>query len=173
LRNPTSISSLRRNGWKIPTKPGVYWWFFSPGHTKRLGVPPESLKQCRAFESKVCLYHGMAKNLRERIRWHADQDLTVGALRSGWLSTLRFTLLALNDTHFASGPTLINGFMDALWVCWREARDLEEAHSMEDAQFRAHYFPLNLKGNARRVLVDYRRFVRQRRRDYKRRHLGV
>ncbi len=55
-----------------------------------------------APDGKVCLYHGMANNLAERVEWHAAQKLTLKCLQSGFLSTFRFTLLALNDFDYLS-----------------------------------------------------------------------
>ncbi len=54
----------------------------------------------------ICFLLREAANLAERVAWHAEQDLTVSALRSGLLSTFRLTLLALNESNTQSADRL-------------------------------------------------------------------
>ena len=106
MTEPQPLSVLRENSWSdVPSSPGVYWWYFAPTELDRLRVSElcdvDQLRLRVAPDGKVCLYHGMANNLAERIEWHAAQKLSLKCLQSGFLSTFRFTLLALNDFDYS------------------------------------------------------------------------
>src|SRR5262249_34090688 len=97
-----SISTLRGNGWKgLPSQPGIYWWYFPEDCIKRFQIPEycDRLNLRSSPDEKLfCLYVGIGSDLFERIGpWHSAQRLTLSNLKSGWLSTLRRTLLALTE----------------------------------------------------------------------------
>lgn len=177
MTKPQLLSILRKSDWSgVPSSPGVYWWFFPLTALKRLHITElcdvTQLRLRRAPDGKVCLYHGMANNLVERVKWHAAQKLTVKCLQSGYLSTFRFTLLALNEFDYLKGTQEIDGFFDGLSVSWQAASTRAEAEALEQAELRgAHHFPLNIKGNRRAELSTYARHLRSARSAYKRQYV--
>lgn len=120
----------------------------------------------------MCLYHGMANDLAQRMAWHAAQKLTLSCLRSGFLSTFRFTLLTLNDFDYSEGEKQIDGYFDSLSVSWQTATSRREAAAIESAELRGPYhYPLNIQGNRRTELVDFVRYLKSTRCAYKRQYL--
>ena len=177
MTEPQLLSALRDSDWSgVPSSPGVYWWYFPMTSLERLRIAElcdvAKLRLRRTREGKVCLYHGMANNLAERIEWHAAQKLTVKYLQSGFLSTFRFTLLALNDFNYLEGAQEIDSFFDALSISWRVASTRGEAEAFEQAEFHGEYhYPLNIKGNRRPELIQYTRHLKSVRKAYKQRYV--
>ena len=171
-----SIEHLRDSKWmKVPVGPGVYWWYFASPHLKSIGFArhsiPEGLRLRRA-DGKVCLYVGIAANLRQRIEWHAAQRLRQSALRSRRLSTLRFSLLALAGFDYNAGDAEINKLMDELDVSWIPTRGKPEAEAIESSELHGDFhFPLNIRDNHRSETADFVRHLRDRRRAYRELHL--
>lgn len=167
------LSALRHANWSpIPKSPGVYWWYFPRTALAHLHIAQlcnvDQLHLREAFGGAVCLYHGMASNLADRVKWHAAQKLTPNSLRSGFLSTFRFTLLALNDFDYSRGAQQINGFFDELSISWRETSSREEAEEMERCELRGSYhYPLNIQGNKRPELALFTQYLKSKRRAYK------
>jgi len=176
MTKPQPVSALRRTGWSgVPSSPGVYWWYFPRNALDSLHIAKladvTKLRLRFAPDGKVCLYHGMANNLAERVQWHAAQKLTLTSLQSGFLSTFRFTLLALNDFDYLQGAEQqINKFFDSLSVSWRTTATREEAEAMELAELQGEYrYPLNIQGNHWPELVEFVRYLKSRRHAYKQR----
>ncbi len=173
--DPQLLSTLRVTAWSaLPSSPGVYWWYFPRTALDHLRIANLSdVSQLRfryAPDGKVCLYHGMANNLAERVEWHAAQKLTLSALRSGFLSTFRFSLLALNDFDYLQGAKQIDGFLDGLSVAWQATTTRHEAEEMERAELQGDYhFPLNIQGNREPELGAFLRHLKLTRSAYKRR----
>ncbi len=173
------IDELRAYRWSdVPDQPGVYWWYFPQSCldrfqiTKRCGADGLCLR--RAAERKVCLYHGMATSLRQRVAWHSEQELTLSALRSGFLSTFRFTLLALNGYDYSAGAKEIDRFMDQLAISWKLLATAIEAKSAEAEEIGGRFFyPLNLQGNHRPELANFHQYLKSARAAYKVRYLKV
>lgn len=176
LTEPQPLVALRATAWSgAPSSPGVYWWYFPHSALDQLHITELSdvskLRLRYAPDGKVCLYHGMAKNLSERVKWHAAQKLTSSSLQSGFLSTFRLTLLALNDfDYLRGGGEQIDGFFDSLSVAWRQATTHEEAKQMERYELQGEYhYPLNIQGNRRPELQTFVQHLKSSRKDYKRR----
>jgi hypothetical protein len=175
MTEPQPLSVLRKNGWSgVPSSPGVYWWYFTRAELDRLPVSElcdvANLRLRVAPDGKVCLYHGMANDLAERIEWHAAQRLTLKCLQSGFLSTFRFTLLALNNFDYLGGSTQIDDYFDSLSVSWQAANSRGEAESLERSELQGTYhYPLNIQGNRRPELVALVRHLKATRSSYKRR----
>jgi hypothetical protein len=173
------LDELRAGQWRdVPDTPGVYWWYFPPDYLASFQIDMHCgtgpLRLLRANEGQVCLYHGMATSLRQRVAWHSEQKLTDSALRSGFLSTFRFTLLALNDYNYSAGAQKIDEFMDGLAISWKSTATAMEAEAAESAGIQGEFhYPLNLSGNRRTELVAFHRHPKSLRREYKRRHLKV
>ena len=178
MTEPRPLSILRKNDWSgIPESPGVYWWYFEPTEIHRLGLSKlcnvDHLRLRVSPDGKVCLYTGMANNLAERIKWHAAQKLKLTCLRSGFLSTFRFTLLALNDFDYLGGPAQIDRYFDSLSVAWQAAKARDEAESLERSELRGTYhYPLNIQGNRLPELVALVGHLKATRSSYKRRFLN-
>ena len=178
MTEPQPLSVLRENSWSdVPSSPGVYWWYFAPTELDRLRVSElcdvDQLRLRVAPDGKVCLYHGMANNLAERIEWHAAQKLSLKCLQSGFLSTFRFTLLALNDFDYLGGSNQIDDYFDTLSVSWQAANARDEAESLERSELQGTYhYPLNIQGNRRPELVALVRHLKATRSFYKRRFVN-
>jgi hypothetical protein len=115
----------------------------------------------------------MANNLAERIEWHAAQRLTLKCLQSGFLSTFRFTLLALNDFDYLGGSNQIDDYFDTLSVSWQAANARDEAESLERSELQGTYhYPLNIQGNRRPEVAALVRHLKATRSSYKRRFLN-
>ena len=160
----------------VPESPGVYRWYFPPSAIKELKIDEftatANLHLRRAQNDYVCLYHGMAKNLRERVQWHAEQKLTRSVLSSGFLSTFRLTLLALNEFDFYLGDDEINGYFDDLLIEWTAVGSREAAMHMERLEFDSGFqFPLNIQGNRSSEPAGYLNHLKAARRSFKIRNL--
>lgn len=179
MNKPRQLKALRAASWSaLPSSPGVYWWFFPPAALECLRISDLSdvsrLRLRRAPDGQLCLYHGMANNLAERVKWHAAQKLTPGALRSGFLSTFRFTLLALNDFDYTQGATQIDRFFDGMSVAWLATATRKEAELMEQAELQGDFdYPLNIQGNRQPELAGFIRHLKSTRRTYKRKFVPV
>ena len=175
MTEPQLLAALREADWRgIPSSPGVYWWYFPRLSLDQLRIAELSdvatLRLRQSPDGKICLYHGMANNLAQRVEWHAAQKLTLNSLRSGFLSTFRFTLLALNDFDYMQGAQQIDGFFDGLSVAWRAAATRQEAEELERAELQGEYhYPLNIQGNRRPELRAFLRHLKSTRSTYKRR----
>lgn len=175
MMEPQPLAALRMAAWSdLPSSPGVYWWYFPRTALGRLRIAElaavSHLRFRNADDGKVCLYHGMANNLADRVEWHAAQKLTLSSLRSGFLSTFRFTLLALNDFDYLQGAKQIDGFFDGLSVAWRATTTRQEAEEMERVELQGDYhYPLNIQGNRHPELAGFIRHLKLTRCAYKRR----
>ena len=171
-----SICNLRDGGWKdVPRDPGVYWWYFPASCLDSLRIAEHcdvsSLSLRRTPDGKTCLYHGCASSLRQRVKWHAAQRLRPSALKSGFLSTFRFTLLSLNGFDYLSGESRLNGFMDELEIGWQAFPSKTDARAFEAKEIQGPYhYPLNIQENRRIELGVFRRHLKTARKEYKRRY---
>lgn len=91
------------------------------------------------------------------------------SLQSGFLSTFRFTLLALNEYDYLAGACQIDNYFDSLSIAWQAATTREEAESLERAELQGPYhYPLNIQGNRKPELRAFVRHLRSTRSAYKR-----
>ena len=178
MTEPQLLSILRNHKWSnLPTSPGVYWWYFPHTALDHLRIAEfcdiTKLRLRTAPDGKVCLYHGLAKSLVQRVEWHAAQKLTLSCLKTGFLSTFRFTLLALNDFDYPEGEEKIDKYFDALSVSWRSTTTREEAESIECSELDGEYhYPLNIQANKRPELLAYTRHLKAVRSNYKKRYIN-
>ena len=174
---PHPIERLRASDWmEIPNGPGVYWWYFPQRHLELFGIAhhcdADGLRLRRARSGRLCLYVGIAKSLRKRIKWHAAQPLRQSTLRSGWLSTLRFSLLALGKLNYNSGDAAINRLMDELSVSWASTQGKPEADLIEASELRGGFhFPLNIRDNHRLETARFVEHLQELRRVYRKQYL--
>jgi len=177
ITKPQRLADLRAAGWSgIPSSPGVYWWYFPRTALDDLRISQfcdtSRLRLRTLPDGEVCLYHGMANNLSQRVEWHAAQKLTLGSLNSGFLSTFRFTLLALNDFDYWQGEERIDDYFDGLSVAWQATSARQEAEELERTELGGEYhFPLNIQGNRGPELEGYLRHLKSARKAYKQRFL--
>lgn len=177
MNEPLPLSSLRAEGWQtIPDGPGVYRWYFTPEALHKLRIaefaPAARLHLRTAPNGHICLYHGMANSLAQRIKWHAAQRLARSSMESGFLSTFRFTLLALHQFDYWHDEERLNAEFDQLWVDWTPAESRPHALELEHQEFQSGFhYPLNLQGNPAPELAPYLRFVKDARKSYKLRTL--
>jgi hypothetical protein len=173
-----SIKTLRQDGWtSVPTDPGVYWWYFPESCLVDFKLAQycdlSQLVLRQTEDGLFCLYHGCASNLRQRVKWHAAQKLRQSALKSGFLSTFRFTLLALTGFEYASADAAINRFMDGLQIHWEPFDSKVEAKKAESVEFASrYYYPLNIQENRRLELAGFIVHLKQMRKQYKATHLA-
>ncbi|WP_442481455.1 GIY-YIG nuclease family protein [Aeoliella sp. SH292] len=174
---PRRLGKLRRNCWAdIPVEAGIYWWYFPKRCITQFQMTDycdtKNLHLRTSASGKVCLYVGIATSLRQRVAWHAAQPLRQSALRSGFLSTFRNTLLALNSIDYATGEDRINKFVDTLEIEWIETVDLDTAKQLEVSELIGDWhYPLNIQGNKQPLLQSYLRFLKQHRKSYRARML--
>ena len=175
--DPQPLAALRLSRWAtIPTSPGVYWWYFPASQVDRLRICElcdlSRLRLRGTDGGGVCLYHGLASNLAQRVEWHATQKLTMSSLQSGFLSTFRLTLLALNDFDYLEGGERIDAYFDTLSIVWRATSSRKEAEAIEHAELQGPYhYPLNIQGNARPELAAFGRQLKAARKAYRLRYL--
>ncbi|HEU4634921.1 MAG TPA: hypothetical protein VFS41_02000 [Edaphobacter sp.] len=178
MMTPVSLSVLRRNGWRgVPSDPGVYWWYFPVANLQHLKIndfcSPSELTLRVAPDGKVCLYHGLANNLAERVRWHAAQKLTLNNLQSGYLSTFRLTLLVLNQFDYRAGAESIDAFFDELSISWLPTKTRIEAENVERMELGGNFhYPLNIAGNSCPELRHFLRHLKAARSEYKHLYLS-
>ena len=171
------LGKLRATNWRtIPDDPGVYWWYFPRECVTRLRIGElcdvAALNLRASPSGKVCLYHGMAKSLAERVEWHAAQKLGLSALRSGFLSTFRLTLLALNEFDYLRGAAEIDAFMDELEVEWRIFPAEQAALAAEAAELTGPFhYPLNIQNNRKPGLAAFTQHLQAARKAYRQRYL--
>lgn len=178
MTQPQPLLMLRNHKWSdLPTTPGVYWWYFPRIALDHFCIAEfcdiTKLRLRTAPGGKVCLYHGLAKSIAQRVQWHAAQKLTLSCLQTGFLSTFRFTLLALNDFDYSEGVEKIDKYFDALSVSWRSTTTREEAESIECNELHGeYYYPLNIQGNKRSELLAFTRHLKVMRSAYKKRYIS-
>lgn len=179
MNKPQPISRLRANQWAdVPDSSGVYWWFFPIAELSRLGIDQycdlTTLKLRQSTDGEVCLYHGLAKSLSQRVAWHAEQKLLLSYLKSGFLSTFRFTLLALNDFDYGLGANAINRYFDSLTFSWQITDSRGAAQEIEHFELTGEYhYPLNIQGNKRPELRAFTKHLKSVRRDYRKRYTSI
>lgn len=144
----------------IPTEPGVYRWWFPKEIAEKLLLPLECVDNKSIDKDDVngeqywCLYLGISKNLRQRIRWHIAQKHTRSAVDSGYLSTLRKTISALLDSKKNPMETeqAVNKVLDECYWDWETMPTHPEAKKKEKEILSENYLPLNIQDNK---VVDY------------------
>jgi hypothetical protein len=168
------IHELRESKWRsIPAGPGYYLWYFPKSCIEEMGMieylENEKLNFQRLDNGMIGLYFGIAINLRERVRWHSAQPLTLSALSSGYLSTFRFSLLSmLNIKYSLENTQKINDFMDLLMITWTETLTKEDACAKEAEVLTSDVtYLMNLQGNKTPGAQEMINKIKIKRRSYK------
>ena len=175
----SKVSVLRECKFKcVEKRPGFYRWWFKKeaaqslikNMTGWLTEDDKFLIQNFDGEEYIALYFGISKDMRGRIKWHANQKHTSSTVSKGFLSTLRQTLSALLETPMSQSYQAINDFIDCncIWE-WSYTDTCEAAHLVELSVLsqRDYYYPLNVKDN-QTVHTDALKWLRQQRKEYRR-----
>jgi hypothetical protein len=92
----------------------------------------------------------------------------------GFFPRYGFTLLALNEFDYLLGAKQINGYFDELVDGWQSCKTREEAEALEQAELLGdHHYPLNIQENRKPELLQYVRFLKDVRKTYRNRYLGM
>lgn len=146
----------------VEERPGVYTWWFKESEAesimRKLGLlnfMDRLMVRKINGENYYALYFGIAggkSGLLGRIKWHVCQKHTASTVKSGYLSTLRKTICAINGCDMTKGESITNEVMDrnCYWEWWYTKNE-EDAETIEKQELCTHYYPLNIKDNK---LVD-------------------
>lgn len=142
----------------VENRPGIYIWWFKDSAAKSIMGQLGLLKHMdRLLAKKIngencrALYFGIAggkSGLLGRIKWHVCQKHTESTVKSGYLSTLRQTLCAINGYDMSKGESITNAFIDGncYWE-WKYTESETDAETIEKNELRTNYYPLNVKDN--------------------------
>lgn len=137
----------------IPKEPGVYRWWFPRGLAEKLLKPLAGVKinliRKEIIDGKEywCLYFGIAKDLRQRIRWHTCQKHSPSAVKHGFLSTLRQSISALLGLDQTMSAADVSDVLEKCYWDWCPTATKEDAEDIEKEQLISGYFPINIQGN--------------------------
>lgn len=144
---------LKSKDCPVPKAPGVYRWWFERKAAEQLLEPLQGVDTARILKENIdgkewwCLYFGISKDLRMRVKWHVTQQHSASAVKSGFLSTLRQTITALLRKPASSSEDCVNEKLYACMWDWMPTATLDDAKAMEKDMLSKGYFPLNLQNN--------------------------
>lgn len=154
--NRISVKALKEHDPRftsIPKEPGIYRWWFPKERAQQLlssihGIETNRIcKEAIQGEEYWCLYFGIAKDLRQRIRWHACQKHTASAVKHGILSTLRQSVSALLQLDQTISTDKVNEVLECCYWDWLSTASKEEAKIIEKREISKGYFPINIQEN--------------------------
>lgn len=137
----------------IPKEPGIYRWWFPKETAQQLlssihGIETNRIcKEVIQGEEYWCLYFGIAKDLRQRIRWHACQKHTASAVKHGILSTLRQSISALSQLDQTTSTDKVSELLERCYWDWLSTASKEDAKIIEKREISKGYFPINIQEN--------------------------
>ncbi len=137
----------------IPKEPGIYRWWFPKETAQQLlssihGIETHRIcKEVIQGEEYWCLYFGIAKDLRQRIRWHACQKHTASAVKHGILSTLRQSISALLQLDQTTSTDKVSELLERCYWDWLSTASKEDAKIIEKREISKGYFPINIQEN--------------------------
>lgn len=137
----------------IPKEPGIYRWWFPKETAQQLlssihGIETNRIcKEVIQGEEYWCLYFGIAKDLRQRIRWHACQQHTASAVKHGILSTLRQSISALLQLDQTMSTDKVSELLERCYWDWLSTASKEDAKIIEKRESSKGYFPINIQEN--------------------------
>ena len=137
----------------IPKEPGIYRWWFPKETAQQLlssihGIETNRIcKEVIQGEEYWCLYFGIAKDLRQRIRWHACQKHTASAVEHGILSTLRQSISALLQLDQTMSTDKVSELLERCYWDWLSTASKEDAKIIEKREISKGYFPINIQEN--------------------------
>ena len=137
----------------IPKESGIYRWWFPKETAQQLlssihGIETNRIcKEVIQGEEYWCLYFGIAKDLRQRIRWHACQKHTASAVKHGILSTLRQSISALLQLDQTMSTDKVSELLERCYWDWLSTASKEDAKIIEKREITKGYFPINIQEN--------------------------
>lgn len=137
----------------IPKESGIYRWWFPKETAQQLlssihGIETNRIcKEVIQGEEYWCLYFGIAKDLHQRIRWHACQKHTVSAVKHGILSTLRQSISALLQLDQTTSTDKVSELLERCYWDWLSTASKEDAKIIEKREISKGYFPINIQEN--------------------------
>ena len=146
------LQLLKRNC-NVTTFSGVYRWWFLKDVALELLKNLNDIDNNRIMKEQIdgkeywCLYFGISKNLRQRIKWHTTQKHSTSTVKNGFLSTLRQTISAILNIDETKSEQKVNEIMEYAYWDWCETLTYNEAKSIETDALSSGYFPLNVKEN--------------------------
>lgn len=137
----------------VAKEPGVYRWWFPRDLAEKLLKPLADVDTKQISKEIVdggeywCLYLGIAKDLRQRIRWHACQKHSPSAVKHGFLSTLRQSISALLGLDQTMSAADVSDVLEKCYWDWCPTATKGDAEDIEKVQLISGYFPINIQGN--------------------------
>lgn len=138
----------------VAKEPGVYRWWFPRDLAEKLLEPLAGVDTTQISKKEIvdgeeywCLYFGIAKDLRERIRWHACLKHSPSAVKHGFLSTLRQSISALLGLDQTMSADKVSDVLEKCYWDWYPTATKEDAEDIEKEQLTKVYFPINIQGN--------------------------
>lgn len=156
----------------ISEEPGVYRWWFPKDLAFKLLTTLKGVDNGAIMKEQIdgnecwCLYFGISKDLRQRIKWHVAQRHSASAVRSGFLSTLRKTISALLQQDETASEQAVNDVLDQCYWDWCATPSHDDAKRIETKTLATGYFPLNVQEN-KGVDASIVRQLKQLRKAYK------
>ena len=89
----------------------------------------------------------IAKDLLQRIRWHACQKHSPSAVKHGFLSTLRQSISALLGLDQTMSAADVSDVLEKCYWDWCPTATKGDAEDIEKEQLSSEYFPINIQGN--------------------------
>ena len=138
----------------VAKEPGVYRWWFPRDLAEKLLEPLAGVDTTQISKKEIvdgeeywCLYFGIAKDLRQRIRWHACQKHSLSAVKHGFLSTLRQSISALLELDQTMSAAAVSDVLEQCYWDWCPTATKGDAEDIEKEQLTKVYFPINIQGN--------------------------
>lgn len=137
----------------IPKEAGVYRWWFPKELAEILLSSLKGLDLALINKEEIndkeywCLYFGIAKNLRQRIHWHACQNHTISTVNRGFLSTLRQSISALLMLNQTTSRDKVSDILEQCYWDWVSTDTKNTAKDIEKRELSDGYFPLNIQEN--------------------------
>ncbi len=137
----------------VAKEPGVYRWWFPRDLAEKLLKPLADVDTKQISKEIVdggeywCLYLGIAKDLRQRIRWHACQKHSPSAVKHGFLSTLRQSISALLGLDQTMSAADVSDVLEKCYWDWCPTATKGDAEDIEKVQLISGYFTINIQGN--------------------------
>lgn len=137
----------------IPKEAGIYRWWFPQELAEILlsslkGIDLDLINKEEINHKEYwCLYFGIAKNLRQRIHWHACQNHTTSTVKRGFLSTLRQSVSSLMKLDQTTSTDKVNDILEQCYWDWKTTDTKDTAKNIEKTELSNGYFPLNVQDN--------------------------
>ena len=142
--------------------PGIYRWWFHERSLKDLGLSSNNTsalwKKTIDGETYYALYVGIAvkETIRKRLNWHINQKHSYSNIKSGTISTLRYTLCALLlkkqvQKTIRESERIINEFLDTNciveWTPYFSGTESQIRIDEKKELSQSYWYPLNIQDN--------------------------